>query len=102
MREGIFGMLQRCDKCNAPFSWTEILKSLWWNYRPIHCEKCGAEHKIKFSSRLTFVLLTILPMFFVGYFLAPLHNIMLTFGGAFFVLLTGSFIAPFLVTYREY
>ena len=93
--------MQKCEKCNVHFSWSEIYKSIWKSYKPIKCKECDTTHKITVPSRLIFVSLTILPMLIFGYFLSPFSNVLITLGIAIFICIIGSFLAPFLVTYKE-
>lgn len=93
--------MQKCGKCNAHFSWRKIYKSLWWNYNPIKCNECDTTHKITMPSRLIFVSLTIFPMLSFGFFLSPFSNGVVTLGIAIFILIIGSMLAPFLVTYKK-
>ncbi|MGD6845399.1 TIGR04104 family putative zinc finger protein [Bacillus infantis] len=93
--------MQTCEKCTAHFSWSKVFKSLWGSYKPIQCNQCATTHKITILSRLIFVSLTILPMLTFGHFLSPFSNILVTLGIAIFILIAGSLLAPFLVTYKE-
>ncbi|MBN8191848.1 hypothetical protein JI667_06755 [Bacillus sp. NTK074B] len=92
--------MQKCDKCQTPFSWKAIMKSFIWTYKPIHCTNCGTEHDITFHGRLAFVLCTILPAVLFFNFLSPFENYFLTFGIGMLILLGGTLITPFLVTYK--
>ncbi|WP_427138832.1 TIGR04104 family putative zinc finger protein [Psychrobacillus psychrodurans] len=93
--------MQKCEKCNTHFSWSKIYESFWLNYKPINCNECDTTHKITTPSRIIFVSLTIFPMLSFGYFLSPFSNGLVTLGIAIFILLIGSLLAPFLVTYKE-
>jgi CXXC-20-CXXC protein len=93
--------LQKCEKCNAHFSWSKIYESFWLSYKPIKCNECDTTHKITIPSRLIFVSFTFLPMLTFGYFLSPFNNGLVTLGIAIFILIIGSLLAPFLVTYKE-
>lgn len=92
--------MQICENCNTQFSWKKIYKSFWWNYKPIKCDNCGAEHKITISGRIAFVSLTILPMLIYGLFLSPFNNISVTLATALLILFAGTLFVPFLVTYK--
>jgi len=93
--------LQKCENCNAQFSWSKIYKSFWWMYKPIECENCGAIHKITIFGRFTFVILTILPMLIFMYFLTPFNNVFVTIGTGSLILIVGSFFTPFVVQYEK-
>ncbi|OMC77757.1 TIGR04104 family putative zinc finger protein [Viridibacillus sp. FSL R5-0888] len=93
--------MQKCEKCNAHFSWSEIYKSFWRNYKPIKCNECDTTHKITIPSRLIFVSFTILPMLIFGYSLPPFSNGLVILGIAIFIFIIGSLLAPFLVTYKK-
>src|SRR5699024_8582771 len=93
-------VLQRCEKCNTQFSWSKIYTSFVWTHKPIVCDKCGAEHRITISGRFTFVFLTIVPMLIFTYFLSPFSNILVTLGIRFFIVVGGSLLTPFFVTYK--
>ncbi|WP_353056605.1 TIGR04104 family putative zinc finger protein [Sporosarcina luteola] len=93
--------MQKCENCNAHFSWRKIYKSLWWNYKPIECNECDTTHKMTMPSRLIFVSITILPMLTFGYFLSPFSNGLMTFSISILILIIGSLLAPFLVTYKK-
>lgn len=98
-KEGGF-ILQKCKNCNEQFSWNKIYKSLWLNYKPIKCSECKTTHKITILGRFTFVSLTILPMLIFGYFLPPFGNILATLGIGISILILGSLLAPFFITYK--
>ncbi|WP_171038264.1 TIGR04104 family putative zinc finger protein [Aquibacillus sediminis] len=93
--------MQKCEKCYAQFSWSQIYKSFWWNYKPIKCNECGTTHKITIPGRFTFVSFTILPMLIFGNFLSPFNNILLTLSIAFFIFIIGTLLPPFFVTYKD-
>ncbi|MUK87878.1 hypothetical protein GMD78_05625 [Ornithinibacillus sp. L9] len=93
--------MQKCKNCNEQFSWTKIYHSLWWNYKPIHCNQCGATHKVTIPSRFIFVSLTILPMVIFANFLSPFNNPFGTIGIALFILVIGSMLTPFCVRYKK-
>ncbi|MBT2214668.1 hypothetical protein F3157_20310 [Virgibacillus dakarensis] len=65
------------------------------------CNECGTTHKITIPGRIIFVSLTILPMVVIGDFLSPIKNILVTLGIALFMLITGSLLTPFFVTYKK-
>ncbi|WP_430732110.1 TIGR04104 family putative zinc finger protein [Virgibacillus halodenitrificans] len=93
--------MQKCENCNAQFSWKKIYKSFWWNYKPIKCGNCGTEHKITIPGRITFVSLTLLPMLIYGNFLSSFNNILITLGTALLIFFVGTLFVPFLVTYKS-
>ncbi|WP_407703065.1 TIGR04104 family putative zinc finger protein [Virgibacillus tibetensis] len=93
--------MQKCDKCNMQFRWREIYKSFAWTYKPIECQKCGAEHRITISGRFTFVFLTIVPMLIFTNFLSPFKNFLVTLIIGLTLLIIGSLLTPFFVKYRE-
>ncbi|WP_047985858.1 TIGR04104 family putative zinc finger protein [Ornithinibacillus californiensis] len=93
--------MQKCENCKSQFSWHKIYKSLWWGYKPINCNECGMAHKITTSGRFVFVSLTILPAMIFGNFLSPFNNFFATFGIALFILLLGSLLLPFFVTFKK-
>ncbi|WP_042148265.1 TIGR04104 family putative zinc finger protein [Paucisalibacillus sp. EB02] len=93
--------MQKCENCNAQFSWNKIYKSFWWNYKPIKCDDCGAKHKITIPGRFVFVSLTILPMLIFGNFLSQFSNILVTLGIALLIFFVGSLLTPFFVTYKD-
>ena len=72
------GNLQKCEKCNSPFSWSKIFKSFWWTYQPIECDNCGTKHKITIFGGSTVVAMSMLPIWIFGYFLSPFDNIFVT------------------------
>jgi CXXC-20-CXXC protein len=53
--------IQKCKNCDNQFKWKVVYLSLLLGYKPITCTKCGSNHKIIFSSRITIGLLTALP-----------------------------------------
>ncbi|WP_203248199.1 TIGR04104 family putative zinc finger protein [Sporosarcina beigongshangi] len=65
--------LQKCDHCNASFTWSEINKSLWLAYRPITCRQCGTKHKVLVASRFLFVLIVV-PMTPLGLYVVNTYN----------------------------
>ncbi|WP_391122257.1 TIGR04104 family putative zinc finger protein [Psychrobacillus sp. L3] len=93
--------MQKCEKCNAHFSWSKIYESFWLNYKPIKCYECDTTHKITFTSSLIFVSFTVLPMLTFFYFRSPFSNGLVTLGIGIFIFIIGSLLAPFLVTYKE-
>ena len=93
--------MQKCEKCNTHFSWSEIYKSYWRGYKPIKCNECDTTHKITVPSRFIFVFFTILPMLIFGIFISPFFNVLITLGIAIFIYIIGSLLAPFFVTYKK-
>ena len=93
--------MQKCGKCNAQFNWSEIYKSIWLNYIPIKCDECDTTHKMTIPSRFIFGFFTILPMVTFANFLSPFTNGLVTLGVAIFILIIGSLLVPFLVTYKR-
>ncbi|MFD2042967.1 TIGR04104 family putative zinc finger protein [Ornithinibacillus salinisoli] len=94
-------VLQKCEKCNRRFSWSQIYKSFMWTYKPIKCDKCHTGHSITLSGRCTFVFLTIVPMLIFTNFLSPFENFIVTLIIGLLVLTIGSLITPYCVKYRE-
>ncbi|WP_170132883.1 TIGR04104 family putative zinc finger protein [Saliterribacillus persicus] len=92
--------MQKCDKCNTPFSWSKIYKSFVLKYKPITCNKCGTEHNITKLGRLAFVFCTIVPFFIFVNFLASFENFILTLVIGLIILLLGSLLAPFFIKYK--
>ncbi|WP_188048674.1 TIGR04104 family putative zinc finger protein [Bacillus sp. CH30_1T] len=93
--------MQKCDKCNTQFSWSEIYNSFVWIYKPIECNNCGMEHRITILGRLSFAFCTIVPSLIFFNFLSPFENYyILTFVIGIFILLVGSLLTPFLVKYK--
>ncbi|WP_432355730.1 TIGR04104 family putative zinc finger protein [Sporosarcina sp. A2] len=93
--------IQKCQNCNAQFSWRKIYKSCWWNYKPIKCNECGTTHKITFPGRIIFVSSTILPMIIFGNLISLFRNLPATLVIALFILFIGSLLTPFFVTYKK-
>ncbi|WP_091480962.1 TIGR04104 family putative zinc finger protein [Gracilibacillus orientalis] len=94
-------ILQKCSKCNRHFRWAEIYNSFVWSYKPIECNKCGTEHRITISGRFTCVFLIIVPMLIFTNFLSPFENFFVTLAIGLSLLIIGSLLTPFFVTYRE-
>ncbi|MCA1057660.1 hypothetical protein LCL96_01855 [Rossellomorea aquimaris] len=92
--------MQKCDKCNTQFSWSEIFKSYIWIYTPIECRNCGTVHKITLLGRLTFVSYTIVPALVFFHFISPFENFALNFGIQLIILLVGSLFTPYVVRYK--
>lgn len=46
--------IQSCETCKRPFTWKEVQKTIRWNYKPLVCRKCGANHQITILSKLIF------------------------------------------------
>ncbi|WP_413469216.1 TIGR04104 family putative zinc finger protein [Rossellomorea aquimaris] len=94
-------ILQKCDKCHRTFSWKTIFRSFIWTYKPIHCTNCGTVHEITIRGRFSFTLCTILPAILFFNFLTPFENFVLTFVIGMLILLVGTLLTPFLVTYKS-
>ena len=92
--------MQKCEKCNATFSWSKIFKSYKWTYRPIECENCGTIHKITILGRCTIVAVSILPMQIFYYSLIPFDHIFLTLGVGFLIATIGFLLSPYVVRYK--
>jgi CXXC-20-CXXC protein len=94
--------LQKCDHCNAQFTWGEINKSLWLAYRPITCRKCGTKHKVLVASRFLFALIVV-PMTMLGLHLVNTYNISTLSLIVIFILLTIPLllISPYLARYSD-
>lgn len=58
--------MQKCEKCNNQFSWSQIYKSLGL-YRPIQCKQCNTPHRITFASRIILSLLVVAPVWVFGF-----------------------------------
>ncbi|MGP4040935.1 TIGR04104 family putative zinc finger protein [Gracilibacillus sp. D59] len=93
--------MQKCKNCNAQFRWNKIYKTFWLNYKPIKCSECKTIHNITIIGRFTVVSLTILPMMICSYILTPISNIFTTLGVGLCILILGSLLTPFVVTYKE-
>lgn len=98
-------VLQKCEKCNASFSWSGLYKSFLGlaGYKSIECANCGAKHKITILGRFTFVALTILPMLIVSNLImifTTFHNVVAILGIGLAVLLIGSLLTPYMVRFR--
>lgn len=102
--------MQNCIQCAQPFSWLQIYKSFWgWiGYQPILCEKCGTKHKLKFSSRFVFAGLTTLPMILYILFhmnflvsIPQVYDFILAIIIGIAILLLGSLLVPYVVSYRK-
>lgn len=92
--------MQKCEKCNAAFSWSKILKSYKWTYGLLKCDNCGTKHKITILSRFTVAVLTILPMYIFFYFLISFENLFALIGVAFLLATPGFLLSPFVVRYK--
>ena len=92
--------LQKCDKCNAQFKWTEIYRSLWLVYRPIRCNKCGTKHKIVFSSRILLSFLSVVPMVVFDLFVSKFTIFFTIMINIIFIVLLSLFL-PFFVKYTS-
>ncbi|MGM8365183.1 TIGR04104 family putative zinc finger protein [Virgibacillus sp. W0181] len=93
--------IQKCQNCNAQFSWSKIYKSFLWTYKPIKCSECGTIHKITIPGRIIFVSLTIVPMLIFANFLSPFSNLIATLTIGILILIIGSLLTPFFVTYKK-
>ena len=69
-----------------------------WFYKPVQCEKCGADHKIAFSSRFI-VSLIVLPIPIFG-FMPPFNNVYINIMVGLCISFTVSLLIPFLVKYN--
>src|SRR5690625_4112650 len=78
--------LQKCNKCNAPFSWSELYKIIVRSSKPFKCNNCETEHSITVSGRFTFVFLTLVPAMIFMNFLSPFDNSILTLVIGIFIL----------------
>lgn len=94
--------LQKCDHCNASFTWGEINKSLWLAYRPITCRKCDTKHKVLVASRFLFVLMVV-PMTPFGLYLVNTYKLLTLSLLVMLLLLTIPLllISPYLVRYSD-
>jgi len=94
--------LQKCTKCSNRFTWSTIYKSLLLGYKPIKCSDCNTELRITFFSRIIASILTVLPIYLIGVYLA--NTIYFSIPAIFFVIILSgiliSFIFPFLMKYR--
>ncbi|WP_419465907.1 TIGR04104 family putative zinc finger protein [Bacillus spongiae] len=91
--------LQKCENCNELFSWRKIYKSLWVGNKPIKCENCQGEHRIKLSGRFVTSSLTILPMLIFTSFLSPFSNPLLSLCIGLIIFFIGSLFTPYFVKY---
>jgi|GEM_PF-5997118 hypothetical protein len=61
--------MKKCLQCSAKFKWKEVYYATLFGERPLICKQCGKIHKIKFSSRLVwlvFILAPYLPVWIIG------------------------------------
>lgn len=65
--------IQRCKECASKFSYTDVLDSLCWGYKPLYCRNCGEEHKLKICYILMLVILLSLPLLLIK----QIHNLAL-------------------------
>lgn len=93
-------VIQKCEVCSTPFTWTQITKSLWLAYQPIECRSCGAKHTVNFSSRVTASFLMVLPVFVFTLFSigADLPTFIVNMG---IVIAAISVITPYVVKYHR-
>lgn len=62
-------LIQKCKKCSNEFKWSTILKASWhWRgFIPIECESCKTMHFIKPITRVTIIILALIPLLFENY-----------------------------------
>ncbi|WP_375219152.1 TIGR04104 family putative zinc finger protein [Psychrobacillus sp. PGGUH221] len=92
--------MQKCNKCKLPFKWSKIYNSVMWFYKPIQCEKCGADYKIYFPSRLIGAFF-VLPIPIFGLILSPFDNELINILTGICISFTGSLLITFLVKYKN-
>lgn len=93
--------MKKCEVCHTRFSWKQVYESFLLAYRPIFCKKCGTKHQITIGGRLTFVGLAMIPFIIFMSFLPPDAGLLPIIGIGGPLIAAGSFLAPFLVTYRK-
>ncbi|MAU16372.1 MAG: hypothetical protein CMH46_12635 [Muricauda sp.] len=37
--------MQSCQNCNQKFTFGQVFKSFWWNYKPIICTTCKTKYR---------------------------------------------------------
>ncbi|WP_026674040.1 TIGR04104 family putative zinc finger protein [Alkalihalobacterium bogoriense] len=89
----------KCTKCHQSLRWIDVFKANWF-YSAVECEKCGTKSKITNLSRLTVVVLTVVPLLVFGLFLSPFENVLVTMILAVFIALAGSLLTPYFVKYK--
>jgi CXXC-20-CXXC protein len=93
--------LQKCKKCQAPFSWRKIYRTICgFVYQPLICDKYGAEHWLTISGRLVSTLLVIGPMTIFAGIIVPFDNIYFDLGGGIALAFLGSLLVPYLLTFK--
>ncbi|WP_411219926.1 TIGR04104 family putative zinc finger protein [Niallia circulans] len=95
--------MQKCINCKREFEWITLYNSFLFGYKPITCRHCNTIHKIKATSRLMAVLISIFPFLLINWILLNRFNfiaalsllIALTFS------ISLSFLYPFLAKYKS-
>lgn len=65
--------IQRCKECGSKFSYTDVLDSVCWGYKPLYCKNCGKEYKLKMWYIFMLVILLSLPLLLIN----QIHNLAL-------------------------
>ena len=95
--------MQECTHCQTPFKWSTVYKSLWFAYSPIHCNNCGAKHRITFTSRIiATIMLVVLPLAWINLSLNKLtFDATISISLFIFLYILVSVFSPFLVHYKS-
>lgn len=58
--------IQKCKKCGNKFDYKEVLDSVGWGNKPLHCNLCGTKHMLKTSYIPIIIALLSLPVFAIS------------------------------------
>ncbi|KAA0542921.1 hypothetical protein FZW96_21100 [Bacillus sp. BGMRC 2118] len=95
--------MHKCNKCKEDFEWITLYNSFLFGYKPVTCRHCNTIHKVKFTSRLLAVTISVIPFFLIYWlFLDILNfNFGLSLLIALFSSISISFLYPFLAKYKS-
>ncbi|WP_062052090.1 TIGR04104 family putative zinc finger protein [Bacillus sp. JCM 19034] len=92
--------LPKCNGCHSRIQWKDVMKSYWFGYKPIQCQKCKTKHQFPLSSRITSVISQGCLLFIIFILLQYQRNVFLV---VTIYLVTTFFITalfPFIFTYK--
>lgn len=58
--------IQRCKECGRKFNYTDVLDSVCWTYKSLHCKKCGVEHRLKMFYIFILAILLSIPILLIN------------------------------------
>lgn len=96
--------MQKCLSCHKPFEKKQIQKSLFslslMGYKDIQCNHCGEVHKVKFQTRMFYVLFSLALLFGLRFFGYLIPNLLIV-PSIFIIFAALIYFGPYFAWYKH-